>query len=384
MKLRHFEKCQLIIDRHTVLTGGFKMLRFVLCGALAFTVFLAAPNGVPTAEAKVYELRYSDIGPPRGPRAEALKWWASELEKRSGGDLKIKFFWSQSLVKGKATMKAVGAGLSDTGTILGVYTPAELPIWNYSNTPFLHADAWIGMRTWHELRQIAPELRKETDRHKVTILFNNTTGPVQLLMAKTPVTSVADLEGKKIRATGGWVHLFKALGAVPVKIGFGELYAALDRGTIDGTVNYTPFVKSYKHYEVASHLTEASMGQLLGYGGGINTKLFKSMPQNLQDILVKTSDEYMDVYAKYYMAAAEEAKASMSKGIDGRKVTFYKLSSGERAKWVAAAAGFKSGWLAKMKAKGVDGEAFIAKFETVHAKYKKIVAEKGYPWATTN
>ncbi len=61
----------------------------------------------------------------------------------------------------------------------------------------------------------------------------------------------------------------------PVKIGFGELYAALDRGTIDATINYTPVVKSYEHYEFAKHLTETNMGQVLGYGGGINPKLFK-------------------------------------------------------------------------------------------------------------
>ncbi len=360
------------------------MLRYALCGAVALMGFFAAPVGMPTAEAKVYNLRYADIGPPRGPRAAALKWWAAELETRSGGDIKIKFFWSQSLVKGKATMKAVGSGLSDTGTILGVYTPAEFPVWNYANTPFLHADAWIGMRTWHELRQTTQELNAETKRQKITILANNTTGPVQLLMAKVPVTSVAELKGKKIRATGGWTHLFKALGAVPVKIGFGELYAALDRGTIDGTVNYTPFVKSYKHYEVASHLTEANMGQLLGYGIGMNTKMLKSMPQKLQDIIINTSDEYMDVYAKNYMADSKAAKKAMMAGIDGKKVAFHQLSAEESAKWAAAAESFKKDWIAKMTKKGVDAEGFIAKFNAVHAKYKKIVADKGYPWGATN
>ncbi|MDP6023826.1 MAG: C4-dicarboxylate TRAP transporter substrate-binding protein [Alphaproteobacteria bacterium] len=360
------------------------MLKLALCGAIAAAAFFATPISIQSAEAKVYNLRYADIGPPRGPRAAALMWWADELEKRSGGDIKIKFFWSQSLVKGKATMKAVGSGLSDMGTILGVYSPAELPIWNFSNTPFLVSDTWVGMRTWHELRQVSPELNNETNRQKITILFNNTTGPVQLLSTKSPITSIADLKGKKIRATGGWTHLFKALGAVPVKIGFGELYAALDRGTIDGTVNYTPYVKSYKHYEVASHLTEASMGQLLGYGGGINTKLFKSMPKKLQDILVKTSDEYMDVYAKNYITDSDAAKKAMTAGIDGRKVMFHQLSSDERAKWQAAAASFEKDWIAKMTKKGVDAAGFIAKFDKIHAKYKKIVADKGYPWATTN
>ena len=116
------------------------MFRTAIFGAIAFALLFTAPISIPTADAKVYTLRYSDIGPPRGPRAESLKWWAAALEKRSGGDIKIKFFWSQSLVKGKATMKAVGSGLSETGTILGVYTPAEVPIWNYANTPFLHTD----------------------------------------------------------------------------------------------------------------------------------------------------------------------------------------------------------------------------------------------------
>jgi TRAP-type C4-dicarboxylate transport system substrate-binding protein len=360
------------------------MLRFVLSTAVAFAALCATPIAVPTAEAKQYTLRYSDIGPPRGPRAAALKWWASELEKRSNGDLKIKFFWSQSLVKAKATMKAVGSGLAETGTILGVYTPAELPMWNFANTPFLVSDAWVGMRAWHELRQKSAALRKETDRQKITILFNNTTGPVQLLTTKAPITSVAQLQGKKIRATGGWTHLFKALGAVPVKIGFGELYAALDRGTIDGTVNYTPFVKSYKHYEVAGHLTEANMGQLLGYGGGINTKLFNSMPENLRDILVKTSDEYMDVYAKNYIEDSANAKKAMAAGIDGKKVAFHQLSGAERLKWEAAAAVFTQDWIAKMEKKGVDAKGFIAQFEDVHAKYNNILETRGYPWSTTN
>ncbi len=359
------------------------MLRLALCGAIAATALLAAPVGISSAEAKVYNLRYADIGPPRGPRAAALKWWAAELESRSGGDIKIKFFWSQSLVKGKATMKAVGSGLSDTGTVLGIYTPAEFPVWNYANTPFLHTDAWVGMRTWFELRQKSPALRKETDRQNIPILANNTAGPVHLLMAKSPVKSIAELKGKKIRATGGWTHLFKALGAVPVKIGFGELYSALDRGTIDGTVNYTPFVKSYKHYEVASHLTEISMGQVLGYGIGINTKLLNRMPQKLRDIMVKTSDEYMDVYAKIYMDDTVEAKKQLTAGIDGRKVQFHQLNPGEREKMVVAAAVFKKDWIAKVTKKGIDAQAFLAAFDAVRAKYTKIVADKGYPWETT-
>ena len=353
-------------------------------GATALAVLMASAIWTTPSAAAEYPLRYSDLGPPRGPRAAALMWWADELNARSNGRIEIKFFWGQSLVKGKETLKAVGSGLSETGTILGIYTPADLPVWNYANAPFAISDVWVGMRTWHELRQTHPLLSKEAAKKNVKILFNNTTGPVQLLSVKAPIISVADLQGKKIRSTGGWTHLFKALGAVPVKIGFGELHAALGRGTIDATINYTPYVRSYKHYEVAGHITEANMGQVLGYGGGINLKLFNGMPKELQDILVKTSAEYMDVYARNYIEDSDNAKAAMTAGIDGKKVQFHKLSDAERAKWAAASADFTTAWLAKVKKKGIDGDAFIAAFEATRAKYRKILTDQGYPWAHTN
>ena len=360
------------------------MFRYALLGMVSAVVLLATPIASKTADAKNYTLRYADIGPPRGPRAAALKWWAAELEKRSGGEIKIKFFWGQSLVKGKETMKAVSSGLAEMGSVLGIYTPAEFPVWNYANQPFAIGDVWVGMRTWHELRQTQSLLSDETSKRNVKILFNNTTGPVQLLSTKSPMTSIADLKGKKIRTSGGWTHLFKALGAVPVKIGFGELYAALDRGTIDATINYTPFVKSYKHYEVAGHLTEANMGQVLGYGGGINLKIFNGMSAKQRDILVNTSDEYMNVYARNSLEYSAQAKVDMIAGIDGKKVQFHQLADAERTKWAAAAGSFTSDWLAKMKKKGIDGKAFIMAFEQTRAKYRGILKAKGYPWKSTN
>ena len=341
---------------------------------------LAGPVAVQPVAAKSYTLKYSDIGPPRGPRAKALMWWADELNKRSNGDLTIKFFWGQSLVKGKETLKAVGAGLSQMGTILGIYTPADLPIWNYANAPFAGTDIWVGMRTWHEMRKTVPELEAKTIKKKIKILFNNSAGPVQLLSAKVPITSVAQLKGKKIRATGGWVQLFKALGAVPVKIGFGELYAALDRGTVDGTINYIPYVKSYKHYEVASHLTIVNMGQVLGYGGGINLKLFNSMAKNLQDILVNTSSEYIDVYAKNYIDDTVTATREMQAGIDGKKVVFHYLPKSERDLWASKAGAFTTAWIAKMEKKGVNAKKIVSVFRATRAKYQQELKSKGYPW----
>ena len=183
---------------------GKKMVSTLALGGLAL--------GVAATTAEALELRYSDIGPPRGPRAEALQWWADELAKRTNDELTVKFYWSQSLVKAKETLKAVGAGLADSGTILGIYTPAELPLWNLANAPFGVSDVWVGMRTWHEMREAAPALRKETQKKNVRVVANFSTGAVDIL-SKEPITTVEDVKGKKFRTSGGWTALLKNLGA---------------------------------------------------------------------------------------------------------------------------------------------------------------------------
>lgn len=355
-------------------------MRLAVIGLAAVAMLLVAPVGVKNADAKTYVLRWSDIGPPRGPRAEALKWWAAELEKRSKGDIKIKFFWGQSLIKAKDALKALGSGLVETSIIVATYTPAELPIWNYASVPFGINDEWVGVRTWAEMHRNHPDLLKEAKRNKFTFLFNNTTGPVHLLTTKEPITTIEQLKGKKIRTTGGWGLLLKELGAVTVTIGFGELYAALERGTVDGTINYTPFVKSYKHFEVADHLTETYMGQQLGYGGGVSTRVFEGMPKNLQKILLDVSDEYMDVYAKNQLDFTAAAKKDLMAGIDGKKVQFHSLPDSERKRWVDAAKVFHDDWVARMEKKGLDAKGFLATLDKVNAKYEAELKAKGYPW----
>jgi TRAP-type C4-dicarboxylate transport system substrate-binding protein len=341
---------------------------------------LAAPVGVPTDYAKFYELRCSDIGPPRGPRAEALMWWAEQLENRSDGQIKIKFFWGQSLIKAKDNLRALGSGLVETAQLIATYTPAELPVWNYAGLPFGINDEWVGMRTWAELHRTDKDLLAEAKRNKFVFLFNNTTGPVHLLTTNQAITSVEQLKGKKIRTTGGWTNLMKELGAVPVTIGFGELYAALERGTVDGTINYTPFVKSYKHFEVAGHLTETFMGQVLSYGGGISARVFEGMPKNLQDLLLKVSDEYMEVYAKNQLEDTAQAKKDLIAGIDGKKVQFHALTEEERKRWSDASKVFFDEWIARMEKTGMDAKGFVAKVDKVAAKYEAERKAKGYPW----
>ncbi|WP_169569850.1 C4-dicarboxylate TRAP transporter substrate-binding protein [Sneathiella limimaris] len=355
------------------------MLKFIRSTKKALVTAAAGALllGMSASVVQAIELRFSELGPPRGPRAEALQWWADELAKRTNGEITVKFFWSQSLVKAKENLKAVGAGLAEVGTVMGIYTPRELPVWNYANAPFGVGDPWVGMRTWYELRQTSEELQAEAKKRNIKIFTNYTTGPVDL-MSKEPIKSAKDIDGKKVRVSGGWVDMMKNLGASPVNIGFGELYQALDRGTVDATTNYIALAKAYKMYEVAGNFSVLKMGQVLGYGAAINLNLYNSFTAEQKKIFDQLGVEFMDEYGRRFVESEKSAQAAMEAGIDGHKVQFHEVSDIDV--WKEAASGYTAEWIKQVAKKGVDGEAFIKKFEEVRAKYENELKTKGYPW----
>jgi TRAP-type C4-dicarboxylate transport system substrate-binding protein len=331
------------------------------------------------AQPKEYLLKYSDLGPPRGPRADALQWWPQEIESRTQGRVKVKFFWSESLSRADETLKAVGAGIAETGTILGIYNPVDLPIWNLANAPFGVADPWVGMRTWQEMRQAVPELTREATEQGVRILMNFTTGPVDIL-SKAPILSEKDLQGKKIRAAGGWTPLLKNMGATTVNLLFPEIYEALTKGSIDGTINYIPSVKDNKHYEVANHVTEVRMGQVLGYGAGINLSVWNGMPEDTRKVISEVSDAFIERSAQAYLDGVERAKQELAAGIDGKQVQFHVLPADERDRW-AAKSTFVDDWVKRVGAQGIDSRRIVETLGRVRSKYEAELASKGYPWA---
>ena len=72
-----------------------------------------------------------------------------------------------------------------------------------------------------------------------------------------PIVVPADLEGLKIRTPTSKqrVEMFNTLGANATPLSFGEVYSALDQGTIDGQENPANVVDTAKLYEVQGYMS---------------------------------------------------------------------------------------------------------------------------------
>lgn len=72
-----------------------------------------------------------------------------------------------------------------------------------------------------------------------------------------PIVVPDDIKGLKIRIPTNkmYIAMFKALGADPTSINFGELFAALQQGTVDGQENPPDVIASARIQEVQKYMT---------------------------------------------------------------------------------------------------------------------------------
>ena len=77
------------------------------------------------AQAKI-TLTYATNTAPTGLRGVAEKMFVDEIEKQTNGEVKVRAFWGESLLKGKEILKGVQDGVADMGHVNINYYPKRL------------------------------------------------------------------------------------------------------------------------------------------------------------------------------------------------------------------------------------------------------------------
>ncbi len=130
------------------------------------------------------------------------------------------------------------------------------------------------------------QLLERTEALGIVGLAYGENGFRQLTNSKLEVHTREDMQGLRIRIPGVDLYdsVFKALGAVPVKMNFGEVVEALKQGEIDGQENPIDVIASSRLYEVQKHITiwNYSYYALIL---GMNRKDWDSLPVNAQNII---------------------------------------------------------------------------------------------------
>ena len=152
----------------------------------------------------------------------------------SGGTLEIKVFAKNILVPAMQVFDACSAGQIDAFHS-GVY------YWKGKNPAFsIFGGMPLGllseeMITWFKFGGGYELWRELYGKFNLYPLIGGTTGPQMGGWFKKRITSLEDLKGLKMRIPGLGGEVMKRLGVNPVLLPAGEIYTALERGTIDAT-----------------------------------------------------------------------------------------------------------------------------------------------------
>ena len=312
--------------------------------AAMINVMLFTPVLSSSASAQTVNLKIANFFPPPSAQSKMTEEFGADLEKRSGGKIKVQYFAGGSLLKAPAIYKGVESGIADIGYSHVYYTAGRFPVTEGIGLPLGTPSAFVGAHVAFDFyEKFKP---KEWDDVKVLAMHGNAPSVV---ISKKPVEKLEDLKGLTIRAPGIPGEIIKALGGTPAPTPMMEVYDALAKGVNDGV--YAPYetLKTFRFGEVCKYVTDAwQTGNPFPFFLVMNKKKYDSLPPDLKEVVDTLSGQYQERYALMWNEIEMVGKAyGLSKG-----VTFFDLSDAEAEKWIEAVQPVVTDYIKTMVGKG--------------------------------
>ena len=178
---------------------------------------------------------------------ENLAQFVTDVDKATGGKLKITLHPNASLFKAPEIKRAVQGGQAQAGEILLVNFQNEWQVFGADGLPFL-ADSYAEAMKLYKVQK--PLLEKKLGEQGMMLLYA-VAWPPQGIFVKKPINAAADLKGVKWRAySPATARIAELVGAQPVTVQQAELSQAMATGVIEsymssGSTGYD--TKTYEH-----------------------------------------------------------------------------------------------------------------------------------------
>jgi TRAP-type C4-dicarboxylate transport system substrate-binding protein len=295
-----------------------------------------------------------------------IRGWANDVEKVTGGRIKVTVYWSQTLGKASEQYNTVLKGVADVSYGYQAWSPGRFPLTSVLELPFLFPSGVAASRANWELYSTTPYLKPEYQ--DVKVLGLSAMDPKSIFLAKKPVHRLEDLKGMKIRCQGVVeTKTIEALGAVPVAFPITELYTALERGTVDGTLIAAAPIYSFRFDQVLKYATDVGLG-CGTFFMVMNRKTWESLPSDIQKSIEEVSGlRISEIGGEAFDIESKEAYKLLGK----RGIQAYRLPPDELKKWKDAVAPLKDWWVADKQAKGLPAKEVLAEVLLLSEKYSK-------------
>lgn len=224
---------------------------------------------------------------PGNFHTENLVQFANEVDKATGGKLKITVHANASLFKAPEIKRAVQGGQAQLGEILLVNYQNEWQIFGADGLPFL-ADSYESAEKLWKVQK--PMIDKKLAEQGMAVLYT-VAWPPQGIYSKRPLASGADLKGLKWRAySPATARIAELLGAQPVTVQAAELSQAMATGVVESYMSSGSTGIDSKTYEHLKYWYD-TQAWLPKNAVIVNKKALDALDAPSRDALLKAAAE---------------------------------------------------------------------------------------------
>jgi TRAP-type C4-dicarboxylate transport system substrate-binding protein len=286
--------------------------------------------------------------PPTNFHTENIMQFASDVEKATGGKLKIQVHAGASLFKAPEIKRAVQGGQAQIGEILLSGYSNEDPVFGIDSVPFLATSYGEAARLWKASRKAIEE---RFAKQGMKVLYS-VPWPPQGIYSSKPLASMADMKGLKMRTYNPYTSRIAELaGAQPVTIQAAELAQAFATGAVNANMTSGATGYDTKAWEVVKNYydTQAWIPKNIVF---VNQKAFDALDKASQAAVAKaaaaaeergwkTSEEK----TKWYLEQLTKNGMNVAAPSAQLKADFQKVGATMTEEW--------------LKTAGADGKAII-------------------------
>lgn len=337
------------------------MKRFTLFMLLALLLASLAPAAGTARAQSAITLTYANFPPAATFPGVQMERWAKEVEKRTGGRVKVKTFPGGTLLNAKNMFEGVTSGIADIGNFAMSYQPGRFPVSEAVDLPLGFTSAKVASLVLYDL--IEKYKPREFEKVKVLTVF---TCPPTNFMTKAPVRRLADLKGMELRVSGTSAEVAKRLGAVPVAMPQSETPEAIQKGIVKGMISSLEILQDLKFASYTPYATIANL-PVVSFAVVMNKSKWNSLPADVKKALDGLSRDQAAWTGEYADRHVQESLAWAKKGYQHQVFT---LPAADQKQINALLSPMVDDYVKKVSAQGLNGKQIVADVQAFRKKYE--------------
>lgn len=312
---------------------------------------IALSAAVTSAQAQ--EMKLADFLPPQHAYQEQVYGvFADKIAAATDGEVTVKVFPGGALGGNPIEQyNRANDGVAEIVFTLPGYTASKFPMTLMTELPGVVTEEEATQALWENIDFLA-------DEHKRVHLLALWTNAENVLYTRdTPVRSLADVQGMKIRVPSRNAGLVvESWGAVPVSMPVPEIYNSLQTGVIDGVLIDGTATYAFRLGEVANYVTSGMHASISPLALFMNRGAYRSLSDEHRAAFDEIGREISVIANDVQLAGVARGK-QMFQDLDGKE--WIELTPEAAAEFNAASAGVVEQVVAAAEAEGLNARAFV-------------------------